>query len=76
MRGERKARRLLKAVTESGLTIGVGTGEDGKPGFWVKPEAGNEEQMRVATDVVLFAIGYPGCYRTAVKIALAEGIGQ
>ncbi len=72
MRGERKARWLLTAIRESGLTVGVGIGEDGKPGFWVKPDRANEQQMKVATDVVLFACGYPGCYRTAVRIFQME----
>lgn len=69
MRGERKARAMLGHAERVGLHL---TAVTQAGGISIRlPDDITELQKPVAADLALFAVAYPGCFRTLAR--LVEG---
>jgi len=68
-RGERKARWMLGRLDAAGIRVQPVRTKEGAWGLDVPPATAlSSEQQEVRRDAFLFAIGYPRCFGTMVRI--------
>ena len=68
-RGERKARWMLDRLDKAGVTFKIVPTENGGRGIaFPDSESHSPEQRELAVDLVMFAIGFPRCFGTLVRL--------
>lgn len=76
MRGVKKARWLIQKLADANLPFELVTDSaTGKECIQCIPDKpATEEQKDALYMAVMFAVGWPECYRTLIKIVKAEGL--
>lgn len=75
-RGERMARQMLQNVRTAGLRVRFLKIDSEWAIEMLNPKPLTDEELRAATDLTMFAIGYPRNFGTLVRLHEEQGVGQ